>query len=200
MDDALLSELARRAQRGDRMSFRFLVEGETRRLIALAYRYTGDWEASRDLTQETWIRVYQRLLSFDPARSFHSWLGAIHRNGCLSYLRRPSVARELPTSKEGLEFATVVAVKRADLTGDARDPLERVEQEEFRARLCKAMTRLSEKQLQVFTRVDLEQTPQTEAARALGMKPNTLRTTLHFARKRLARWLRNMEDESWAKT
>ena len=38
-------------------------------------------------------------------------------------------------------------------------------------------------------RVDLEQGDQGEVARDLGMQPTTLRTTLHFARQRLARLL-----------
>ncbi len=192
MDDAYLSELARRAQRGDPKSFRFLVESESRRLIALAYRYTRDWEASRDLTQETWIKVFQRLRSYDPGRPFRTWLSAIHRNGCLSYLRRPALAHEHPTSEQD--------VTRQAPPVKERDPLERLESEELGVRLRAAMARLSESQLRVFTRVDLEQVSQADAARALGMKAATLRTPLHFARKRPARWLRRLQDEPWART
>jgi RNA polymerase sigma factor (sigma-70 family) len=61
-------------------------------------------------------------------------------------------------------------------------------------RLLEAMADLSESQRQVFARVDLEQMGQLEAAQALGIKPATLRTTLHFARKKLAETLRRMGE------
>jgi DNA-directed RNA polymerase specialized sigma24 family protein len=57
-----------------------------------------------------------------------------------------------------------------------------------------AMKYLSESQRQIFARVELEQMGQMETAQALGIKPATLRTTLHFARKRLAGILRGMGE------
>jgi len=186
MDDAQLTELARRVQGGDAESFRLLVEGETRRLIAMAYRYTGEWETARDLCQETWLKVDRRLFSYDPERPFRAWLVAIHRNTCVSYLRSAAVRHEQPASDEELA--------RLSPPSAGPDAEERLQAGEFVARLRTAMARLSDSQLRVFTLVDLEQLGQKQAARALEMEPSTLRTTLHFARKRLARTIRRMES------
>jgi RNA polymerase sigma factor (sigma-70 family) len=72
-------------------------------------------------------------------------------------------------------------------TGPAPDdPEHDLERREFHDRVLTALRELSESQRQVFLRVDLEQADQKEVASALGMKPGTLRTTLHFARKRVA--------------
>ena len=59
-----------------------------------------------------------------------------------------------------------------------------------------ALGHLSESQRQVFLRVDLEQGDQKRVAQALGIKFATLRTTLHFARKRVAAALREMEKST----
>lgn len=59
--------LAARAREGDEAAFRALVEGLTRTLMATAFRYTGDWEWARDLTQDTWVRVYRKLDRWDEA-------------------------------------------------------------------------------------------------------------------------------------
>ena len=59
-----------------------------------------------------------------------------------------------------------------------------------------ALVHLSESQRQVFLRVDLEQGDQKTVAQALGIKSGTLRTTLHFARKRMAAVLREMEKST----
>lgn len=60
--------------------------------------------------------------------------------------------------------------------------------------MLSGLRQLSESQRQVFVRVDLEGIDQKEVADALGIKFTTLRTTLHFARKRLAAILGPMEE------
>lgn len=172
-----LKDLARRAREGDESGFRVLVESLTRTLVAMAYRYTRDWEWARDLTQETWLRVHQNLSRYDPARSFTSWLFAIHRNGCRDHLRRPFVRREEAPGDDRVR----------DLQGTApENPMADLERREFQQRILQAAERLSESQKEVFLRVDVEQEDQKEVARAMGIRFGTLRTTLHFARKKVA--------------
>jgi RNA polymerase sigma-70 factor (ECF subfamily) len=186
MDERKLAELAERSRGGDRGSFRRLVESTTRTLIALAYRYTDDWETARDLTQDTWIKVHRSIHRYDPARPFRSWLYTVHRNTCLSYLRSSAVRRESTAEPEEM-----AALEPAPTLAES-DTL--VERREFMGRLSSALEELTESQRKVFTKVDMEQFGQREAAELLGMSFNTLRSTLHFARKRLAGILRRMEE------
>jgi RNA polymerase sigma-70 factor (ECF subfamily) len=179
------TELAVAARGGDGASFRKLVESATRTLIALAYRYTRDWETARDLTQETWIKVHRGLRRYDPARPFQNWLYAVHRNTCLSHIRTAAAKREVATAPGRLDM---VRAATTDQGGT------RVERREFRQRLGHALSQLTDSQRNVVTKVLIEQVPQREAAELLGMGFTTLRTTLHFARRRLAAMLRNMEE------
>jgi RNA polymerase sigma-70 factor (ECF subfamily) len=172
-----MEDLARAASDGDREAFRKLVELLGRPLIAAAYRYTGDWEGARDLAQETWLRVWRHLPTYEPTRSFRVWVFAIHRNVCLSDVRRRSRHPEDAASDEDLARLGP-SVEPDDLDDTA-----------FADRLRSALPALSPAQRDVFVRVDLEQGDQGEVARDLGMQPTTLRTTLHFARQRLARLL-----------
>jgi RNA polymerase sigma-70 factor (ECF subfamily) len=184
VDERELRALAASAQRGDEESFRTLVESLSRTLMAMAYRYTEDWEWSRDLTQESWIRVHQKLGRYDPSRSFTSWLFTIHRNGCRDHLRKPWVTQERSTGDEMLE----------EVGGPASEnPEEEMERREFQEQILAASRQLSESQREVFLRVDVEQGEQKEVAEALGIRFGTLRTTLHFARKRVADALREMD-------
>jgi RNA polymerase sigma-70 factor (ECF subfamily) len=180
------TELAAAAQRGDQGCFRKLVESATRTLIALAYRYTRDWETARDLTQETWIKVHRAFHRYDPGRPFQGWLYAIHRNTCLSHLRTAAVRREVATPPD--ELAAVLPSAGTEPAG------ARAERHEFRQRLDDALSQLSESQRNVVSKVLIDQIPQREAAQLLGMGFTTLRTTLHFARRRLATILRNLEE------
>jgi RNA polymerase sigma-70 factor (ECF subfamily) len=187
LDERDLKALAIAFKEGDQGSFKVLVDSLTRTLIAMAYRYAGDWEWARDLTQETWIKVFRQIGRWDPDRSFSAWLHVIHRNGCLDHLRRGWVRYE---STPGDEILTRL---RGSAPGG---PAEDLERREFHERLTAALGHLSESQRQVFLRVDLEQGDQKAVAQALGIKFATLRTTLHFARKRLATVLREMEKST----
>ena len=187
LDERDLKALAIAFKRGDQRSFRVLVDSLSRTLIAMAYRYAGDWEWARDLTQETWIKVFRQIGRWDPDRSFSAWLHVIHRNGCLDHLRRGWVRYESTPGDEVVSQATAPA------PGGPEQDLER---REFHERLMAALGHLSESQRQVFLRVDLEQGDQKAVAQALGIKFATLRTTLHFARKRLATVLREMEKST----
>ena len=184
MDERGLTALAAASQSGDESSFKELVERLSRTLMAMAYRYTRDWEWARDLTQETWIRVHGSLERYDPNRSFSSWLFTIHRNGCRDFVRRPWVKLE----------TTLVDPDHPELQrAAAEDPEQDLERKEFRGRVLAASEKLSSTQKEVFLRVDVEQGDQKTVAEALGIRFGTLRTTLHFARKKVAAALREME-------
>ncbi|MFH1763124.1 MAG: sigma-70 family RNA polymerase sigma factor [Gemmatimonadota bacterium] len=187
MDEHDLKSLAVAFREGDEGSFRVLVDSLSRTLIAMAYRYSVDWEWARDLTQDTWIKVHRQIGRWDPHRSFSAWIHAIHRNGCLDHLRRGWVRYESTPGDE------VISRMRGPTPGGPEEDLER---REFHERLVVALGHLSESQRQVFLRVDMEREDQKSVAHALGIKPGTLRTTLHFARKRLATMLREMEKST----
>jgi RNA polymerase sigma-70 factor (ECF subfamily) len=189
MDEEQISRLAASFQDGNLSSFRILVDGLTRPLLATAYRYTGNWESAHDLTQETWIRVYEKIESYDPGRPFRPWLTTIHRRGCLNHLRRSATQREIATDAQ--------AIDRFPEAPHGHDPCEALYQKEFAAMLRRAMLALTEKQRTVFAHVDIEQIDQQEVARMMRMSFSTLRATLHFARKRLAGLLRKMEESPW---
>lgn len=183
MEERELYDLASAAQQGDEAAFERLVHGLTRTLVAMAYRYTGDWESARDLAQETWIRVYRNLEGWDPRRSFGAWLYAIHRNGCRDQLRSPWRSRRASAEYlEGLESPA----------GD--DPSSRIEAREFRERILGAAASLSPSQREVFLRVDVEDGDQKAVAAELGIRYATLRVTLHAARRRLAQLLNPTEE------
>jgi RNA polymerase sigma-70 factor (ECF subfamily) len=181
MDQARLNQAARDHRAGDREALRPLVQAWTRPLIALAYRYVGDWETARDLTQETWLRVHRSIQKWDPSRPVRPWVFGIHRNLCLDHLRRPGlVAAEEPDP---------------DSVVDPRpDQLTEVVHRDLADRIRAALAGLGEVQRRVLVMVDLEEMKPAEVAADMGMKPVTVRTTLHFARKKLARMLRQEES------
>ncbi len=77
-----------RARCGDDAAFTCLVEAYQRPVFNLCYRMLGDPGEAEDAAQETFIRVYTCLASYDPGRKFLSWLLAIASHYCIDRLRR----------------------------------------------------------------------------------------------------------------
>ena len=157
----------------------------TRDLIARAYSYIHDWESARDLVQDTWLSVYESIGTYDRKRSFKGWLFVIHRNRCLDHMRKASIR---------LEVAGFDEAAHQPVYDSALNPAEgHVEGSEYMAHIREAFNTLPEKQRRVFALVDIENETQENAAFLLKMKPSTLRSTLHFARKRMAQKLSSLE-------
>ena len=77
-----------RAQSGDREAFAKLVELYQVPIHNLAYRMLGSAAEAEDATQETFLRAYTRLDTYDPRRKFSSWILSIASHHCVDRLRR----------------------------------------------------------------------------------------------------------------
>jgi RNA polymerase sigma-70 factor (ECF subfamily) len=77
-----------RALAGDQDAFACLVEAYQTAVYNLAYRMLGNAAEAEDAAQETFIRVYTRLDTYDSDRKFSSWLLAIASHYCIDRLRQ----------------------------------------------------------------------------------------------------------------
>ncbi len=77
-----------RARAGDVEAFTQLVEAYQKPVYNLGYRMLGNATDAEDAAQETFIRVYTRLNTFDMNRKFSSWLLSIASHYCIDRLRR----------------------------------------------------------------------------------------------------------------
>jgi RNA polymerase sigma-70 factor (ECF subfamily) len=119
---------------------------------------------------------------------FERWLFAVHRNVCLSFLRKRRRRREVAVDAYGPDREFFISRD----TG----PEKEAELAQARERIIEAVSTLPERQRIVFAMVDLEQMTIGEAAATLGIKPVSIRTNLFHARKRIARILRGSEDKA----
>lgn len=72
---------------GDRDRFRELVERYQSRIYGLALRLVGNPTEAEDLTQQSFIEAFRGLRSYDPHRSFSTWLTCIALNNCKDHLK-----------------------------------------------------------------------------------------------------------------
>lgn len=76
------------AQQGDQAAFMHIVDAYQQPVYNLCYRMLGDAVQAEDAAQETFIRVYTKINTYNHDRKFSSWLFSIASHYCIDQLRR----------------------------------------------------------------------------------------------------------------
>lgn len=121
-------ELVARTLSGDQVAFTELVEAYQQSVYNVTYRMLGNQREAEDAAQEAFLRAYQHLGRYDPARSFKTWLLSIASNHCIDRIRKRrltwlSIDEPLPphpalSSAEPGPEASVVHTEREEAMQD----------------------------------------------------------------------------------
>ncbi len=161
-------------EQGKPEAFDRLVEYYSARIYAHLYRMVRNREEAEDATQETFIRAYRKIASYDRARPFRNWLYAIATNVGRNAAR--SRGRRIPSARSGQGTEVSVADDRsADLA----------ESRELKDRLASAVDRLPGPLPLLIQLYYQEGLSIREAAGVLGMSEGAAKVALHRARKTL---------------
>src|SRR5881396_655410 len=132
-------KLVRRAQRGDMIAFEGLVARHRDKIYARAFSMMRNEDEAIDLSQEAWVKGWQRLKQFQGESSFSTWMTRIVINLCLDQLRRHK--RQRAESIEAMaEESGGVERHMPVVTVNPTEGLERVE---LRQRIDQALSQLS---------------------------------------------------------
>ncbi|MBI2569348.1 MAG: RNA polymerase sigma factor [Candidatus Schekmanbacteria bacterium] len=168
-----------RAQQGDVTAFESLIAAYQRRILWLSFQLVGNYDDAQDVCQEVCIRLYRFLDKYDPNYRFFTWLYRLVVNASLDHIgkkRRRSAERSLD------ELAEISSGADRD---PSPDPLDVVQQTQIRAHLAEVMELLTPQQKAAFILRDVEGLEGAEVATIMGCGMGTVRTHLHFARKKL---------------
>lgn len=113
------------ARRGDQTAFSRLVEAYQRPVYNLCYRMLGNAPEAEDAAQETFVRMYTKLHTYQPDRKLSSWVLSIASHYCIDRLRRrrgqwlsldeEPVAATLPSQNRGPEELALRAESRDEV-------------------------------------------------------------------------------------
>jgi RNA polymerase sigma-70 factor (ECF subfamily) len=95
MSEDRLEGLVAAARGGDEQAFRALIEPLGRELHAYAYRMLGGFHDADDALQESRLKAWRALATYEPRASFRAWMYRIVTNTCLDLLKLRS-RRVLP--------------------------------------------------------------------------------------------------------
>ncbi len=175
--------LVERAKRGDQSAFRTIMEQNNQRLYRVARAMMKDDTEAEDVVQETYLRAFSNLSKFRGESSLTTWLTRIALNEALGRKRRQRPTVSLADVEAAQE--TNAQIIRFPAMSTETDPERTAAQHEIRRLLERAMDALPERFRVVFVMRDVEEMSIEEAASQLGIRPETVKTRLHRARRLL---------------
>ncbi len=164
---------------GDQNAFTVLVEKYQKQVHAFAWRKLGDFHLAEEITQDTFLQVYQKLWTLRDPNRFAAWLHAIAKNCCLASYRKtelPVVSLDtMPEAELEKIFYTQYLDKQSEVSAD-----------EKRHEVVKhLLNKLPENEYTVITLHYLGEMRCEEISEFLDVPVNTIKSRLHRARKRL---------------
>lgn len=168
--------LVQQALAGDQEAFAGLVRAYQAPVYNLAYRMLGTQAEAEEAAQETFVRIYRRLNTYDPQQKLSSWVLAIASHYCVDRLRRRRVTL-LP-----LEEAQVPAQTEAAREAPEARLLAREREREIQGLLAE----LPESYRVVLVLRYWQDLSYQEIAAMLATSESAVKARLHRAREMMA--------------
>ena len=166
---------------GDDSAFNILVEKYQDSIHALAWQKVGDFHYAEEITQDTFLKAYQKLLTLKDPNLFSNWLYKIATRCCLNWLRE----QKRKNQSQSLEVTPMAEVARANYDRYVSEQREREATEHRFEVVKKLLDKLPEGERKVMVLYYLGEMTTAEVGKFLGVSVETIRTRLHRARKRL---------------
>ena len=183
--------LVRAAQQGDMVAYEELVARHRDKIYARAYSMMRNEEDALDLSQEAWVKGWQRFKQFQGEASFATWMTRIVINLCLDQLRRQK--RHRAESIEAMDEESGGVERQMPVV--TVNPTERLERAELRQRIEKALNQLSETHRTALVLCEFEEMEYKEIAKAMNCSIGTVMSRLFYARRKMAALLADLKNQ-----
>ncbi|HEX6926176.1 MAG TPA: sigma-70 family RNA polymerase sigma factor [Longimicrobiaceae bacterium] len=185
-------DLVALAASGSEKAYRELLDRYQRPVFSLIYRMVRDRERAEDLAQETFVKVFNHIGSFNPKYKFSSWIFKIASNLTIDAIRK----KDLETvSLDGSRNAsTQDEIDATRITVESRDenPEEFLEAKELGQEIERAIGELRPEYRTAILLRHVEGRPYEEIAEIMGIPLGTVKTYIHRARGELRETLAHL--------
>lgn len=170
------ADIVQRVRAGDVDAFGQIVKGYERRVFALAVMILRNREGADDVTQDAFVRAFERLDLYDVRRPFYPWLATITVRLSRNWLARhsPGARRETPIQPESSAYASAAPA--------ALDVLVAEDEGRHLWRLVERLPLGERTAVVLHYRQELSV---SEVASAIGVTAGTVKTLLFRARQHL---------------
>jgi len=178
------TELIKRIVAGDTESFAALADRYSRSVYSLVARIAGSAEDAEELTQDTFLKAFDKLDRFDGRSAFATWLYRIACNTALSHVRRKRVP--------------ACPIDEGRIAAIPDDEAERLEEIVDRERILEALGRaigfLEPEERALVTLFYHDDRPVSECAAVMELTESNVKVRLHRIRKKLYLLVKELID------
>jgi len=186
-------DLVTRCQAGDTEAFDELVSRYRARVFGMIYNMVHSEQDAWDLAQDSFVKAWKSIKRFRGRSTFYTWVYRIVMNVTIDWLRKKQI------KGGGAEFDDAIQLREVEpasktVPKSGALPHERMEQNEIRARIDKAIAQLSAEQRAVILMKEIEEMQYHEIAETLGCSIGTVMSRLFYARKKLQNLLKDVYE------
>ncbi len=182
------AKLVERCLRGDARSWEALLNEFSGRMFNMAFRYTGRLDIAEELTQEIFLKVFERLDSYRPETgALRNWIMRVGRNLIIDHYRATRRDKQVAGSEEleMLDFSD---------HGPSGGPFLDLYEKERAEFLMTGLQQLTPELKEAVILRDIEGFSYREIATMLGIPDGTVKSRINRGRIELARVLRSMPE------
>lgn len=197
-EKAHIRRLVGRAKKGDRLAYKELVERYQKRVFGILFGMLHSREDAMELTQDVFIKVYQRIKEFEEKSSFYTWVYRIAFNLAIDFRRRE-------WKKVHTEYDDSVGTEESGgddslFQRERENPEQAMQSRELGETIRRALETLPDEQKQVLLLREVEGLSYQEMSETMGCSIGTIMSRLFYARKKMQAQLKTVYTGSgkWA--
>lgn len=169
-------EILFKAREGDKKAFEELLLKYDKKVYGYIFSLIHNEETALDLTQDTFLKVYNKLYTFDLEKNFITWLFTIAKNNTFNYLKK---------NKKTMEF---YAKEQTAMTSD-NNPSQVYEKKEAAKELYSTIDKLPQKYKVLIYLKYVEKLNYVEISEKLNIPVSTVESRLYSARQKLVKYM-----------
>jgi RNA polymerase sigma factor (sigma-70 family) len=174
VDDATL---IKRIQAGDRHAFRWLIKSHERLVYGVVWKIVRNQADTEDISQEVFLKVHEKLGTFNQESKLSTWIAKIAYNQALSHLRK----RDILHNSVDVEDEAF----RERITGGDTTPTEHLENKELKTVVHEAIEQLPQPYRTLIDLFHIQEMSYAEIVEISGLPEGTVKSYLFRGRKLL---------------
>ena len=172
-------QLIQRTLDGEERAFSILVQKYQKRIHALVWQKIGDYHIAEDITQEAFLKAYNKLPTLKNHKQFDGWLYVIANRLCINWIKRNK------TLVQSIEDTPVEEIEKSFYAHHDSEQRKMENTMHNRSIVKKLLAKLPENERAVLTYYYLGEMTTPEISKLLGVSVNTIKSSLRRARNRL---------------
>ncbi|GAA5416982.1 ECF RNA polymerase sigma factor SigW [Paraliobacillus ryukyuensis] len=186
--DLMIKKKIKQVKKGEQAAFEDIVTFYQDKVYQICFRLIGNRHEAEDLAQETFIRAYVNIHSYDEKRKFSTWLFRIATNVTIDRIRKKKPDYFLDAEIKGTEGLDMYS----QLAKEQPLPEEEVESFELQTYIQQQIMSLPTKYRSVIALRFVEEMSLAEISEILDIPLGTVKTRIHRGREALRKKLRHV--------